>query len=203
MTRFIGGSIFQNDLLDGEEILWLGQPDVKKVFSKADIFLIPFSLLLVGFVWVAIRLSHDINPGDDRLYKFVSLLCAPAGLYMILGRFLFKAWLKRKSYYAVTNKRIFILTTIFRRNLQTLQFNALPAISESVNAAGFGTVRFDSAAGFNVLFLNTGMEFLGGYNYLAVPPAFYDIPDAHHVFQLVSNLQNKAEAIKDEREERW
>ena len=36
---------FKQDLLKGEKILWAGQPDPDILFSNADIFLVPFSLL--------------------------------------------------------------------------------------------------------------------------------------------------------------
>ena len=40
---------FRDDLLREEKILWSGQPDTSVHFTRADIFLVPFSLLWGGF----------------------------------------------------------------------------------------------------------------------------------------------------------
>jgi len=41
--------LFQEDLLKDEKILWTGQPETTVLFSGADVFLVPFSLLWGGF----------------------------------------------------------------------------------------------------------------------------------------------------------
>lgn len=48
MDHLIYG-LFQGDLLKDEKILWTGQPDPRRFFTGADVFLIPFSLLWGGF----------------------------------------------------------------------------------------------------------------------------------------------------------
>jgi polyferredoxin len=46
--------IFQDDLLNGEEILWLGRPDPSVNFNKMDFFLVPFTFLWAGFAFFSV-----------------------------------------------------------------------------------------------------------------------------------------------------
>ena len=65
---YIDRSIFQQDLRSGEEIRWIGQPDASRIFSLADIGIIPFSLLWGGFAvfWEIMALSIAIRQGATR-----------------------------------------------------------------------------------------------------------------------------------------
>jgi hypothetical protein len=50
--------LLQND----EEVLWQGQPNIKKKFTKSDIFLIPFSIIWFGmFIFFTIWHSNTIT----------------------------------------------------------------------------------------------------------------------------------------------
>ena len=49
VNKNINKDVFQSELLQGEKILWVGQPDPSVHFAKADAFLIPFSILWGGF----------------------------------------------------------------------------------------------------------------------------------------------------------
>ena len=108
---------FNGELLDGEEILWSGQPRADKILSPSDFFAIPFSLLWGGFAifWFASVIgigtrSHSGIPFAFPLFGSVFVL---VGLYMIFGRFIFKYYSKKATYYALTNKRILIITKLF------------------------------------------------------------------------------------------
>ena len=86
--------------------------------------------------------------------------------------------------------------------MQSLEINLLPAVSESVNADGFGTVRFGNVSVFAGLYENTGLEFMA-YSRIRIPPSFYDIQDAHQVFRLVNALRSEAGSTRDETENSW
>jgi len=38
-------NLIKNELLENEELLWIGKPNPKIIFAPSDIFLVPFSLL--------------------------------------------------------------------------------------------------------------------------------------------------------------
>src|SRR5690242_910458 len=106
-------SRFQPDLLRGERVLWTGQPDAGRIFSSYDVFAIPFSLLWGGFAffWEASVLGMGVfgsSGGGGPVLSFFALWGIPfvlIGLYMIVGRFFYKAWARKRTWYAVTSTR--------------------------------------------------------------------------------------------------
>jgi hypothetical protein len=189
-------SLFQNDLMDNEKIHWTGQPDPSIIFSGSDIFMIPFSLLWGGFAlfWEGSVLGWIPYAGQRANHAplFFALWSLPfvgMGLYMIFGRFFFKVWLKKRTYYAITNKRVLIITQGFRRQVQAVFFSQIPVINKSVRGDGTGSLVFGNA-GFGTNYANTGMDFLGS-RYNRASPGFFDIHDADMVYQMAVGLQNQ------------
>ena len=100
-------SDFQNVLLKGEKLLWTGKPARGLLFTPQDWFWIPFSLMWCGFAifWEATVVSSPKSPDFMKLWGVPFVL---VGLYMVVGRFVLDAWLRRGARYAVTNKRVLI-----------------------------------------------------------------------------------------------
>jgi hypothetical protein len=90
----------------GERVLWEGGPDASVVFSKQDLFLVPFSLLWGGFAifWEAGVTSTGWSFGTVWGVPFVAV-----GLYLIVGRFFYKRWDRRRTRYAITDKRAVLI----------------------------------------------------------------------------------------------
>jgi hypothetical protein len=182
---------FQPDLLRDEKVAWAGQPDPRFRFSGGDIFLVPFSILWGGFAlfWEAGVLGlldgqPALNPGALFGVPFVVI-----GQYFIWGRFLYKAYKSRRTYYAITNQRVLILTTLRSRRLQTLFLNQLPTINKTVQRNGVGTLEFGLSPTWAGAYANSGMELFAG-RYGAMAPAFYDVADVESVYQLVMRLRS-------------
>ena len=56
-------NVFQGELLEGEEILWMGQSDKWRIFTKRDCFLIPgyiFFLFVPIFFWDGLAKSQPL-----------------------------------------------------------------------------------------------------------------------------------------------
>lgn len=131
---------FTYELTSGEHLLWTGRPDPGKIFSAQDIFQIPFSLLWGGFaLFWNLMVWAGSAPIFFRLWGLPFLFM---GIYMIVGRFIYKAWRKRGTYYAVTDKRLMILSMGLRYNLQAFPIDQLPTLKKQVNRAGAGSVIF-------------------------------------------------------------
>lgn len=178
--------LFKDDLLKNEEILWCSQPETV-IFSLEDFFLIPFSILWGGFsiFWEASVLTHGVP-------FFFSLFGIPfviVGLYFIFGRFIYKIIKTKNTYYAVTNKRILILTNLFTKSIRTEFINQITCINKSVRSNGVGTLKFGNSSFFQGMWGNSGMEFFGS-RYNKDVPAFYNIQDADEVYKIVSELKN-------------
>src|SRR5207245_136747 len=80
--------------------------------------------------------------------------------YFIAGRFFYKAWRKRRTYYALTNKRALVLVEGRGRTLRACLLSAVPTINKSVRSSGVGTISFGNTS-WASMYDNTGMDFFG------------------------------------------
>ena len=183
---------FQSDLLEDEKVVWAGQPDGRFHFSSGDVFLVPFSLLWGGFAlfWEAGVLG--LLGGKGPAPWFFVLWGIPfvvVGQYFIWGRFLFKAYKNRRTFYGLTNQRALIISTTRSRQLHALFLNQLPNINKTTRRDGSGTLQFGFSPNWAAgAYANSGMDFFGG-RYGPAAPAFYDIADVEGVYQLVLRLR--------------
>ena len=106
----------QSELMSGESIYWAGMPNPRVVFHSDDWAAIPFSLDMDWlFYFLGIRRVSSFwrdKSQRDGTQVFMALWGVPfliMGNYMVWGRFLHDAWLKRRTYYGVTNRRLLIL----------------------------------------------------------------------------------------------
>ncbi|MEN6372464.1 MAG: hypothetical protein ABFD64_10685 [Armatimonadota bacterium] len=186
--------VIQSELMDEESIEWVGQPDPSIIFTKADIFLIPFSILWCGFAifWEASALGITFKGGGaPLLFALFGVPFVLIGLYMVFGRFFYKAWKKRKTYYAVTNKRIIVITLGIGKNIQAVFIRDIPMINQSIGANGMGSLIFGNTNWQFAMYGNTGMGYFGQYANNAAAIAFYDIRDAKTVYDLVNRIRNR------------
>src|SRR2546426_110598 len=107
------------------------------------------------------------------------------GLYFIAGRFFYKAWRKRRTYYALTNKRALVLVEGRGRTLRACLLSAVPTINKSVRSSGVGTISFGNTS-WASMYDNTGMDFFGAMGALGADSTvrFNDVRDADRVYGL-------------------
>lgn len=139
MEDQVSYSIFKPYLNDGETILWRGQPAQGHLLSRTDIFMIPFSLLWAGFAffWEFSVLQMGVTPFALFGIPFVLM-----GLYMVVGRFFHMAWLRKRTYYAITDLKVI---RIRNRKADMLMKSSLPPVSLETYADGYGTIRIGHA----------------------------------------------------------
>ena len=175
-------------LVQGETVLWAGRPDPARHLTRGDLFAIPFSILWGGFAifWEASALASG-----PIFFALWGVPFVAVGLYMIFGRFIYKARLKRRTLYALTDKRVLKLVRGRRGDvLDTAFIDSLPAVNREVRADGSGSVVFGGGSGWAGQWANTGVP-LFAFNNVPVPLAFYDIPDAARVADLVTDLRRR------------
>lgn len=189
--------LFQEELLKDETVLWTGQPEPKVLFTKADIFLIPFSLLWAGFAifWevtaIIMLVPSEVSRGNSPIFfPIFGAFFVIVGLYFVFGRFIYKILRKKHTYYAVTDRRVIILTQMHGRNIQAAFIDAIPSINVSSRADGIGSVTFGAPNPWGPGYGNTGMDFFTPFSGGGVP-TFYDIKDARKVYELVNDLRKK------------
>jgi hypothetical protein len=171
-------------LSSGEKVLWSGQPKQGVIVRGADAFMIPFSLMWGGFAifWEASVLKSGA-PGFFALWGIPFVLI---GLYLIFGRFFFEAKQRARTFYAVTNERIIIVSGVFNRKVKSLNLRTLSDLSLSEGKEDEGTITFGGGSPLSSMFGGfsswPGMESQMG-------PRFELIVGARSVFETIRGAQ--------------
>lgn len=190
-------ALFQSDLLKDEKIMWSGRPEVSADFTKADIFLIPFSLVWGGFilVWFGSVISIHLRNTDDLgisgasiMFFVIGTVFSFLGVYFVVGRYIYKRWKKRRTFYALTDRRALVLTLTFGRRIEGAFLDRLASINKSVRSSGIGTLHFGNTSLIGAMYANTGLDFFSGF-YSGDVPTFYDVRDVDAVYDLVNRLR--------------
>jgi hypothetical protein len=178
----------QPELLPGETVLWAGSPSPKIIFHAQDAMMIPFSLLWGGFAifWEATGLIGGNSHGSPGFFALWGLPFVLIGQYLIWGRFVYTAWLKKRTFYAVTNQRVLALQRGRKLQTSSVYIDALPLIDKDVRGDGFGTVLFGPK-----IINNRGWNSWNAVSFQG-PTTFVDIEDADSVYRLVSDLRQKS-----------
>lgn len=131
------------DLRPGERVLWRAPARRGVMLTPRDGFLIPFGAMFLGFsvFWNAQVWTSDA-PG---FFRFWGLPFLAAGFYIVAGRFLHDAWIRRQTRYLVTDQRVLIIREGRSRVSTALDIGRLPEITLSERPDGSGTVRFGPA----------------------------------------------------------
>lgn len=89
-----------------ESLLWHGKPEKLHLLSYQDIFKIPFSILWAGFAvfWE----TMVIVSGAPWFFPVFGSFFVLVGLYITVGRFLWKAYVLKRTLYAITDRKILI-----------------------------------------------------------------------------------------------
>jgi hypothetical protein len=185
--REMDTGIIASQLLDGERIAWTGGPGAGMRLQGADIFLIPFSLLWCGFVflWEYLVISTGHAPFIMRLWGIPFILI---GLYFVIGRFVLDAWLRSRTYYAITNQRVLIYRPAPLARFTALNLKQLPEMSLAEASDGSGTIRF----GPQTPLFGRGTGFPIWTPSLDPTPQFVAVADAGALFRQLQQAQRNA-----------
>lgn len=180
-------SAIEKELLSDEKVLWKGSPNPKKIFTKSDIILIPFSIMWGGFAifWE----SSVISLRAPFFFKLFGIPFVLMGLYFIFGRFFWKAYNKSKTLYLVTNKRLLVIYN--KKNLYSASseyLNRLTSIEKTENQNGEGSISFGNRLFLYTIFENSGMEFLMRSKNFGL--AFHDIENVSAVFKIINTARD-------------
>jgi hypothetical protein len=183
----------QPELMSGETIYWSGMPNPSVVFHSDDWTTILFSLMWTGFFVFCEAQSLGLWRTASRSAEkntFMVFWCIPfllLGNYMVWGRFLEDAWLKRRTYYAVTNRRVLILQEGWKRKTSATFLGMIPNIEREGTATGtlwFGP-KYPIIARRGQNKRNMSRFSIGEV------PVFADIGDVDSVYRLIMDLREK------------
>jgi hypothetical protein len=137
----------QPELGPTERLLWAGRPVQGVVFRKADLMMVPFSLLWGGFAifWEYSAWSSEAPP----FFLLFGLPFVLIGIYLIFGRFFVNAYVRRHTYYAVSDERVLIMQEAFGKNIKSLDLKTISDVSLSQRGIDGGAIFFGPTTPFS------------------------------------------------------
>ena len=176
------------ELSGNERLLWYGRPLAGVRLRGSDAVGIPFSLMWGGFAifWE----TMVIRRGAPLMFKLWGIPFVAVGLYLILGRFLFDAWRRSRTAYAVTNERVIILSGGLRPSVLSLRLATITAVSLSEGRAGVGTISFGGGSG-----VAAGLGGMQGWPGAArqLGPQFELVANGRSVYETIQTAQRDAQ----------
>lgn len=168
-----------------EQLLWSDQPGQGVRFRAADLFMVPFSLMWGGFAlfweWTVLRTDA---PWFFKLWGIPFVL---VGIYLIVGRFFWDAYQRRRTYYGLSNQRVMIVTKGPGSKVKSLALSTLGDVTLSSSASGRGSIQFGSSPwGAQAWFAGSG------WPGMQAPPSFEMVTDAGRVYEMIRQAQNAA-----------
>ena len=178
-------SVFQNELDLNERLLWSGRPKGGLKLRTADIFLIPFTLMWGGFAifWEA----GVVTSGAPLFFVLWGVPFVLMGFYLIFGRFFIDAYQRNRTYYALTNERVIILSGLFNRNVKSVSLRTLSEINLNKKRNGTGTITFGPTHPMGWLY--GGNWWPGTARYTS--PTFEMIDHAQEIYDKIREAQRK------------
>ena len=124
-------------IMDDEYILWEGAPEKGVSLTSRDIVLLPFSVIWLGFAlfWEYLAITTSRSP----LMVVWGLPFIGVGLYLLFGRFLQTLYLRDKTFYIITNKKLIIRSG---NKVRIYRAEDLPPMDIHLHKNGTGTILF-------------------------------------------------------------
>lgn len=124
-------------LTDNEYILWKGRPEKGKILNKNDIVMIPFAVFWLGFslFWELTA----VKSGAPFFFALFGLPFIAVGIYLLVGRHIMTLYLRDKTFYVVTNKRLIIKKG---NKIEMRMACDLPPMEVQLHKNGNGTITF-------------------------------------------------------------
>jgi hypothetical protein len=159
----------------GETLIWSGTPRNGIVFSPSDALQIPIGLLLL-FVF-ANQSRHASFGGPADVAIFCGLLVVL--MYFLVGRFVFDAYGRRRTRYALTSERVLIRESVRSEFVKSFPLNTITDTLLRERRNGFGDVWFGRR------YLPVGWQDTRLQPRTGRPNGFSMIADASHVHELL------------------
>ena len=113
-------------LQEGEALLWLGAPSRRLVVLRMhDLMLIPVSLLFLGIGGGAALFAIETEAG--LLAMLIVLPLLTFALWFSVGRFFVDGWRRRRTRYALTDRRAIVAESFGGRSMRSAFYDLNPA----------------------------------------------------------------------------
>lgn len=180
----VSSSQLSQYLQPGELLLWSGRPDPSKRFSRADVVLIPFSIMWGGFAffWE----SSVFSSGAPIFFKLWGIPFVGVGIYIIFGRFIYKRRRKLRTAYGITKSRAII--AVGTSSMSDMPLSSTPTtVSRSRDGTHVDVVFGQLGARSFSFGGNAGMGF--PTRYAAPSFAFYDVANPQELLNALNQAK--------------
>lgn len=186
--------IFQSELEKDERVQWTGQPDPNTWLGRYDrpIFFMGILCCVVAVVF-AVTIALGVltqTVKESSQQPPLAFLALPVlfpfgfGMYFSFGRLQMRRRRKRKTFYAITNKRVLIAYNGKGLQTKAIYLDSLPVIEKFVKNGGKGSLYFGELDPKAVM----GAEFLFGSVQIM---AFEEIPDVDKVYRTIGEQRQQ------------
>jgi len=138
---------FLSELEPGETLLWTGRPAQGIRFRMHDILLVPFSVMWAGFAFfweISVLIAYLHSAGEPGgmpvMFPIAGIPFCLVGLYITLGRFLLDRARRRRTFYAVTDRRAIITSLLPRLSVKSYYPAGLDSLELVVRGDGSGSI---------------------------------------------------------------
>jgi hypothetical protein len=186
--------IIRGELLPEERILWADQPLTNRLFSPADIFIIPFSLFWLGFsiFWMIMTGSGmGTAPGSfGMIFPLFGLPFLLIGLYLVFGRFIVSYFRRKNTFYGVTNQRIIIVSRMFNKTLRSEKIKSITSMDKYVRRDGSGNISFGMMP-YPMEYASSGMYYGRRSYYRNMAMILENVKDVDDVYRIISEQRQE------------
>ena len=171
----------QQCLVMDEYVLWRGRPVQGRIFTGRDVFMIPFSIMWGGFA-IFWELSVTLS-GAPVFFRLWGIPFVLVGLYMMVGRFCVQAYILKRTFYAITSRRVLQCRC---GRIVSLNTDRLPEVHMTVHKDGSGTLAFDRYGRGNFRYAWGNGVFADASGKAGmVDPVLENIPDVNRVYRIL------------------
>lgn len=161
-----------------ESILWKGKPGSGNLVTARDIILIPFSIVWCGFAFIWELVA--ILSGAPFFFALSGTPFVCVGLYLVAGRFFWTAWIRKRTAYVITSRKIIRARG---NRIDMMESRNMPPVRVTAFRDGCGTITIGyphyhySRNGYAESVGDTGTFILD------------NIPDVARVQQLIAGME--------------
>lgn len=122
-------------LAPGETILWQGRPDGAVKWGDLFSFVSLFGLVFAGFAWLWLMGARAMGAGMGAsdmlgLFEIVGGVFIAVGLYMAVGRVFVEAFMRRRTWYTLSNRAAYLATEVYgRKSLKRIDLRDMNALA--------------------------------------------------------------------------
>jgi len=172
--------------VSANQIRWSGMPAGGLKLRRSDALAIPFSLMWGGFAlfWEV----TSFNSGAPLFFRLWGIPFVLIGLYMIIGRFFWDAYIRANTWYGLTDDSALFLRRGLGGGIASVSLPSVNNLSLQLQPDGSGTIYFGDVPSFQ--------QEMGrpGRSYGSAVPAFRYIPHASAVYEKCQAAQRRSAA---------